>query len=269
MPITIENPDNQQQAAFVFTGKVTKVKAATLPEVPTDNTVIMQIEHIIKAPPMFTSITGQQITVRFHELPSVEEGAVLTVFANGWIFAQSIAVDAVNYSRETDRTAVASSVQESVMASADNDLKERIESADMAVVGKVVKVERVELNERAVALNPSAVGETETTHISEHDPDWHEATLQLDEVVKGPSDAKEVKVVFPQSDDVRWYAIRKYQEGQQGIWLLQQGKTQSPRGIPPKVFAAIPERADVYTAIHTDDYLPLHELGRVKSLLNK
>jgi hypothetical protein len=269
MPVTIENPDNQQPTAFVFTGLVTKIRAATLPEVPTDNTIIMQIEHIIKAPPMFTSITGQQITVRFQELPSVAEGNVLTVFANGWIFGQSIAVDAVNFSQETDKTAVASTVQESAIASADRDLKERIDSADMAVVGKVVKVERAEINERARALNPLATAQIETTHISEHDPDWHRATIQLDEVVKGPNDAKEVQVLFPESDDVRWYGIQKYKEGQQGIWLLQQGKTQSQRGIPPKVFAAIPERADVYTAIHAEDYLPLHELGRVKSLLNK
>lgn len=270
MPSITQITDNEAQAAFVFTGKVIKSRAATMPEIPTEDTLIVQIEHIIKAPAMFSSLTGQQITVRFQKLPEIKEGAIITVFANGWIFGESIAVDAVNYSEETDKNGLASMVGTSVIANSDNALKERIDSAGLGVVGKVVKIEKAAIKEEAVALmSQENAAETKTTRISEHDPNWHEATIQVDEVVKGGNDAKEVKVLFPKSDDVRWYKIHKFQVGQQGIWLLQKGKTQNPNGIAPKLFAAIPEEENVLTALHDYDYLPLHELGKVKSLLNK
>ena len=111
--------------------------------------------------------------------------------------------------------------------------------------------------------------DVETTHISEHDPGWHEATIHVDEVVKGAKNTKEVSVLFPNSDDVRWHKVPKYSEGQQGIWLLHKARKQDPKGIAPKVFAAMPAVGEALTAVHSTDFLPLEELGRVKALLQK
>jgi hypothetical protein len=107
-----------------------------------------------------------------------------------------------------------------------------------------------------------------TTHISEHDPNWHQATIQVDEVLKG-NEAREMKVLFPKSDDVRWFRVQKFQEGQQGIWLLQSSKAQNTKGISPKILAAIPKDQDVLITLHANDFLPLNELGKVKSLINQ
>ena len=107
------------------------------------------------------------------------------------------------------------------------------------------------------------------TYISEHDPDWHEATIDIDEVVKGKKDIKQVKVLFPNSDDVRWHKIGKYAPGQQGVWLLHPGQQQDTKGIPAKVMAAVPAGPDVLTALHPSDYLPLHELERVRAMISK
>jgi len=167
---------------------------------------------------------------------------------------------------------VASKVNVSMTSSADNVLKERIDSSELGVVGKVIKIEKADMPEKPVALlnaKEGAADEPATTRISEHDPNWHQATIQVDEVVKGQKKLNKVKVLFPKSDDVRWYKISKYEVGQQGVWLLQKGKSQNPKGIAPKVFAAIPEKDDVFTALHNNDYLPLNELGKVKSLIQK
>ena len=94
-----------------------------------------------------------------------------------------------------------------------------------------------------------------------------EATIKVDEVVKGKKDTTRVTVLFPQSDDIRWHKVHKYAKGQQGIWLLQKGRNQDPEGIAPKVLAAIPPGSEVMTALHAADFQPLNELGRVKALL--
>ena len=82
------------QSSFVFTGKVVKLKAATMSGIKTDDTAVVQIDHIVTAPAMFTALSGQQITVRFKKLTSIKKGSTMTFFTNGWIFGSSVAVDA-------------------------------------------------------------------------------------------------------------------------------------------------------------------------------
>jgi hypothetical protein len=87
--------------------------------------------------------------------------------------------------------------------------------------------------------------------------------------VKGATDTKEVTVVFPKSDDVRWHKVKKYTEGQQGIWLLHKAQKQDAEGIAPKILAAMPSVGEALTAVHSADFLSLDELGRVKALLDQ
>jgi hypothetical protein len=240
------------ESTFIFTGKVLKSKASLIEGVITDNTLVMQVDHVITAPAIFSGIGQQQVTVRFKKLPRFRNGKTITVFTNGWIFGKTLALDAVGYTEESDKNSMAKMVQQSQTDTRDKVLKERLDSATIGVVGKVTKVER---------------SNKQTTHISEHDPNWHEATIKVDDVVKGKKTTKEVKVLFPQSDDIRWSKINKYKEGQNGIWMLQQGKKQNKKGISAKVFSAIPDGSDVFTSIHESDYLPINELGRIKSLV--
>jgi hypothetical protein len=245
------------EATFVFVGKVVKLKAATLEGIQTDNTAVVEVEHVVTGPPIFLALRGQQITVRLDAISGVKVGGRMTFFTNGWIFGKSVAVIAVGVARETEKELMASMVQGAATGKKDDILKERLDSAALGVVGTVSKVEK----------SPSG-----TTHISEHDPNWHEATIQVDEVVKGKKGTKEVTVLFPNSDDIQWHRSAKFSEGQKGIWLLQKGKKQDTKGLAPKAvaaLAAIPSDKEVLTTLHPADFQPLSELGRVRSLLGK
>lgn len=244
------------QSAFIFIGKVIKPKAATLPDIDTANTAIVEVEHVVTAPAIFSAIGGTQITVRFKQPPGLKRGSTLTFYCNGWIYGAGLAVDAVGYHEETGKQEAASMVRSAHSSTKDSVLSARLESAALGVVGTVT----------AVQLRPA---NTNSTHISEHDPAWHEATIQVDEVVKGKKSTKEVTVAFPGSDDVRWHKVPKYTTGQQGIWLLHNARKQDARGIAPKVFSAIPSAGDALTAVHSADFLPLEDLGRVKALLHE
>lgn len=240
-------------SAFVFVGKVVKPKAATIDNLAADNTAIVQVERVVSAPDMFAGIAGHPITARFKKAVDVKRGATLTFFANGWIFGQSIAVDVVGTADEASVPAAAGLVRGASMSNSDEVLRKRLDSAESVIAGRVANVTKSEQG---------------PTHISEHDPNWHEATIEVDEVVKGKKGTKEMKMLFPRSDDVRWHKVPKYDPGQQGVWLLQPGKKQDTRGIPPKQMAAVPA-GDVLTTLHPCDYLPLHELERVRALVGK
>lgn len=270
MPKKNKLKNEDVHAAFVFTGKVIKSKAALMDNIITKNTLIVQVQHILKAPPIFDGLTGQKITVRFKKLPALKNNTVITIFANGWIFGNTIAVDAVSYSEEKDKMKMAASIQSSISEFADSDLKERIDSAELGVVGKVIKIEKADVPDTPLSLTAAkskSKKEIPTTKISEHDPNWQQATIEVDEVIKGKK-TENVKVLFPKSDDVRWYKTAKFNLGQQGVWLLQ-GKGQQVKGIPPKLLEAIPPQKDVFTALHDKDFLPLNELGKIKSLIKK
>lgn len=252
-------------AAFVATGKVIKLNASTLPDVETANTLIFQVESVIKSPSLFADLAGHQVTIRFDKLPDVKEGAEMTVFANGWIFGATVGLDAVSYTLDSDTQVAAAGVAKDTTTTEEADLKDRLNSAATVVVGKVSSVEKKPDDPAMFAqLVPN---ETQTTRISEHDPDWHEATIQVNETLKGAA-APEVKVLFPKSDDVRWYGVNKFEEGQQGIWLLQNSQNQNTAGIAPRLLAAIP-REPALTALHTNDFVPLDDLGKIKSLLQQ
>ena len=254
-------------SAFVFVGKVVKTRAATIAAVATDNTAIVSVERVVSAPDIFAALGGHDITVRFKKMPALRKGASLTFFANGWLFGDSIAVDVIGTAAATGPQAAAGPVRQASVTEGDRVLSARIASSTMTVVGRVSKVTKSDRKAPATSMAMTAAGGT--THISEHDPNWHEATIDVDEVIKGSKDVKQVSVQFPQSDDVRWYRVKKYAVGEQGIWMLQPGARQDPEGVPAKLLAALPEGPDVLTTLHNADFLPLHELERVKALAQK
>lgn len=143
---------------------------------------------------MFTSLAGQQITARFKSPSEIKKGGTRTFFANGWIFGKSVAVDVLGATAGTTAPAAASLVRSAAVAAKDSTLRARLDSAELAVVGRVADV---------------AKSDQGPTRISEHDPNWHEATIDVDEVVKGKKSVKQVTALFPGSDDARWFKVAK------------------------------------------------------------
>jgi hypothetical protein len=243
-----------EQAPLVFIGHVVTPKVATLPGIAADDTAIVAVDHVVTAPALFTALAGSQITVRFGKLAMPPTGSPRTFHTRGWIYGQGIAVDAVRVEAEQSKPAAAATLRGARTSARDDALASRLKTAQIGVVGEVTAVKPAEI---------------QTTRISEHDPVWHEATIRVDEVVKGKKGTGEVSVVFPQSDDVRWHRVRKFSPGQRGIWLLHKGSAPAARGLAPKAAAALTAVGDALTAVDAADFLPLEELGRVKALLKK
>ena len=102
------------------------------------------------------------------------------------------------------------------------DLAQRMASAKHVVLGRVVAV-------RAAAA---------TGPISEHRASWQIATLDVQEDLAGAAKpGSQLEVYFQASQDVVWFNWPKLHAGQQGIFVLQPGKTglvvESPLDVHP------------------------------------
>src|SRR2546428_10209286 len=100
----------------------------------------------------------------------------------------------------------------------DADLKAHIQRAAMVVAGRVEQVRPAEL----------AAAPTRPRRITEHDPDWQEAIIQVEDGIKGAQAGERVAVRFPGSPDVAWVGAPKFAVGQEGTFLLHKDSTTGP-----------------------------------------
>jgi hypothetical protein len=88
----------------------------------------------------------------------------------------------------------------------------RLAAADVVVSGRVAEVR---------AAVPRATRGTIRAPITEHDPQWQEAVVQVTAVHKGRRVPRSIKVRFPASTDVAWARAPKLHAGQEGTFLLK------------------------------------------------
>jgi hypothetical protein len=91
------------------------------------------------------------------------------------------------------------------MEHSEKELKERLATAELVVKGRITAI-------RKSTVRPKG--------LTEHDPDWHEADVKVEKILKG-APAESVTFLFARSSDVMWYRAPKFAVGNEGIWLLQ------------------------------------------------
>ena len=124
----------------------------------------------------------------------------------------------------------------------------------MVVAGRVEQVRPAEL----------AAAPARPKRISEHDPDWQEAIIQVEDGIKGAQAGERVVVRFPGSPDVAWVGAPKFAVGQEGTFLLHKDST---TGSPLSMIAG--RSVPAYTALHKVDVLSKQDATRVRSLIRK
>lgn len=239
------------EASFIFQGAVVDVGRANVSMVDADErTAVVRVDRVLRAPEQMEQIAGREITVRLRE--PVEPGTSAVFEAEGWLYGESMAVVETGRRRppreEPPATAAAEHVAESP-AAADraevfrSALKTRADEASAVVIGRVTGV-------RETVAAVAAAGEGRLT---EHDPRWAVATVEVDEAVKGRQSGT-VEVLFASSEDVMWRDAPKLTVGQRAVMLLQKGA--------PEV-----EDERAHAVLHQLDVQPADTAGLVAELL--
>jgi hypothetical protein len=99
-----------------------------------------------------------------------------------------------------------------LLAQHETQVQQNVDASEVVIQGQVSAIRRVEKPLVASAAEPEA--------ITEHDPDWREAIVQIGASLKGAEGSRVAIVRFPASLDVAWADYPKLRVGQSGIFFL-------------------------------------------------
>jgi hypothetical protein len=243
MPASQSLDELAENSKFTFVGTVERLNASTVATHPaTSHSVVVKVERTLESPPAFGDLAGQRLTVELTTAPGVKVGDRAIFFTNGLVYAEGIVVQEVGRIPAAAPERLERQVQQVLKAykqgPARNILR-RLATADVVVTGKVSAVRKL----------PRAPD----VPISEHDPDWHEAIVNVQGVESGLP-MKQVSVMFPASRDVRWHQAPKFSPGQEGTWILHQHQV---RGL----------RIPGYTALQPADFQPKPRRKQIQALI--
>lgn len=227
------------QSNFVFQGTVTRLNATTEPQVPASaSTAVVRVENVIEGDNMASDIKGKEITVELLKPRSVATGRPVLFFSNVAVAGKSLAVKEVAHFEVARDSKLAAQVGDYVKRKPELALQARINGADLIITGTVASVRRPEQR------GPKG---------SEHDPEWTEATVDVQSTEKGPAQQR-VTVWFPASDDIAWFRSPKFQAGQSGVFLLRRSRENGLQG---------------FTALDPLDFQPISERDHIRQLITR
>ena len=193
-------------------------------------------------------------------------GQEMIFHTTGWMYGESIAVRSL--SQEAVKSSDAPLLRPGVdplERSAQRKKREHFDRADLVVSGKVVTV-RLPAYKSESAKGVGSSTKTQIGPISEHDPKWREAVIQVAEVHKGSHKKKQLVVRFPASEDVMWYGAPKFHRGQEGLFMLHKLKAKKPqakrggkRPSKPAVARSEVGTTAAYAALDSTDFQPYSE----------
>lgn len=267
--------DEAQQPTFVFKGTIKKLKSAMMKEVPVnERTAVVTVDQIIEAPPDLAGYSGQDITVQLSGRQKVSVGQQMIFHTTSWMYGNGIAVRSLSQEPvKSSHATLLGAGDDPVERRAQREKREHFDVADLVVSGKVVAV-RLPGDSVPGRKRPSAEARGP---ISEHDPKWREAVIEVDEVHKGALKKKQVVVRFPASSDVTWHGAPKFHAGQEGYFMLHRAKseksmkkgTKKQKGRVRIAGAAKSDTgaAESYKALDPGDFQPYSEPGGIKTII--
>src|SRR5215472_14817640 len=245
------------KSSIIFSGTVSQLAATSFADVPKSaQTIVVTVDSIAKKPAAVSLKKGDNVTVEVKDASAFQEGTHATFYTDGWIFGSGIAVKELGHEVGAAgvETAPAAPVEMKARGQdqTDQELLDRMKASDFVVVGRVTDVHK---------WNAPKPKSGAPSRVTEHDPDWHEAVVEVQSVLKGGKvKGNKVIVRFPNRNDVAWVNSPKFAKNQKGIFCLNRDQT---TGVPTTKTGG----KQAYTCLEHGDALPLSEEARVRALL--
>jgi hypothetical protein len=201
-----------RKAELVFRGTVIKPGAANLDVVePGARTAVVRIDETLATAGTLDDFTGREITVFLRDPGSVAAGEQSVFFTTVRLLGETLGVAEVGRrSPDPGLRAEVAALRNQLHAA---EVKARVAAAEVALSGRVLRV-----------LAPPKAGPASGGLLTEHDPQWREAVVDVGAVLRGRLTEKTVSVWFPTSLDVMWAHAPKLQAGAAGTWLLHRSE---------------------------------------------
>jgi hypothetical protein len=255
------------QSTFVFKGTVKKLKATTISGIKlTEKTVVVSVNEILRAPELLQSFAGTDITVQLGSRETVRKGEQAIFYTDSWMIGESLGVKSNGHTEVSTGSTFESVSTPELDDAASQRLQAKVADADTVVTGKVTDV-------RLADRTSKGTGGKETPEqfeaVSEHNPVWQEAVIEVADVEKGKGTSKQIVVRFPESTDVRWYETPKFEPGQEGVFLLKDEKgSANPQAKDDSTQAKGKGKTKrVYTALDAEAVQPIQNVSAIRTLI--
>lgn len=248
-----------KKSSIIFSGTVSELGATSFAGVPRSaQTIVVRVDSVLRKPQAVSLRKGDSVTIEVKDPSAFHQGMQATFYTDGWIFGSGVAVKELGYEiGPASESVKATSVVERGRGPdqsqvSESELQDRIKAADAVVIGRVIDVHRWVI--------PKSLA---THRVTEHDPDWHEAVVEIQSVLKGTNiKGDKVIVRFPERNDVAWVSSPKFEKNQRGIFCLNRDQV---TGAPTAKWGG--RQVNVYTCLGHGDSLPMTEESRVRTLL--
>lgn len=248
------------KSSIIFSGTVSQLAATSFADVPKSaQTIVVKVDSIEKKPAAVSLKKGDSVTVEVKDASAFQEGTHATFYTDGWIFGSGVAVKELGHEvgtagAETVPPATAETKAHGQDQITDQELLDRMKASDFVVVGRVTDVRK---------WNPSKPKYGAPSRVTEHDPDWHEAVVEVQSVLKGGKvKGDKVIVRFPSRNDVAWVSSPKFAKNERAIFCLNRDQS---TGAPTTKVGG--QKVNVYTCLGHGDALPISDEARVRALL--
>jgi hypothetical protein len=246
MPASSSVEELSRKADFVFDGTVKEV---------TGNTASVTISTVQNGTEVLRGFEGRDVKVQLSGSRKLKEGEHATFFTKPTVYGESLEVQSLGEIQSEGsglKLAGMGAGGDPVQARVDRDTKVRYDDSDLVVSGRVV----------SVSLPPEELERKDAGQVSEHDPLWRDATIQIDAVHKGAHSAKNVVVRFASSEDIKWIASPKFHVGQEGYFLLHKDEVKSRRTV-----GGATKSTAAYTALSPLDFQPSDQADGIKKFI--
>jgi len=249
------------RARFVFRGTVESARAPHARDVPSTAATV-RVDEVVQGPAKLMMFAGREVFVIPCPRERFRAGERAIFYTNALVFGDTLTLESVGHRPLAAGTIGVRSTPHPASALRTRDVQKRLATADLVVVGRVAAVRLPPASRRAPArTKPSPP-------VSEHDPEWRDAVIDVERVAKGSSGRKQVIVRFPASHDVRWFRAPKLSAGDEGVFILH--RTGALEAAPASGARAVSgPSAPVFTALHPQDVQPADMQDDIAALLQR
>ena len=238
--VTAEMRDFVSKSDFVFSGTILLLNTSTIDAEDPKDMAVVRVDKVIRASEDLSAYSGKQITVRLKDAGAAKTDESKIFFTRATFFGESLGVDEIGSYDLKRYPDIDVQVKQANKENEDSTLMVRLKNTETVVGGKVISVRR---------------SENQPSFISEHNPEWYEAEIEVTSSLKGENPGKMV-FLFPGSEDELYMNSPKFKVGDNGIFLLRKGNLKL---ADEKMFSVVSRQ----------DFLKEEQSARIKSLIGK
>ncbi|MEW8028750.1 MAG: hypothetical protein AB2806_13565 [Candidatus Thiodiazotropha sp.] len=165
-----------------------------------------RVESALKTPAQFGRLDGTIVTLFKQPSTGLAADDRYVFFTKTQRLGKRLILQEIGRDQAAAAESLANTIKLVDQRTERSQLTERLKAADVVIAGKVTKIER----DRPKPTVP----------VSEHEPQWMRATIQVEEVLRGSIKEQQLVLIYPGTMDIAWVGVPRPAEGQRAVWVL-------------------------------------------------